>query len=327
MRARIVFTVAVACVALAAANAHGQRLTFERTFDSGGITTLDVGTFGGAIEVAAGDPARIDVSGTVTVRVGLMLPADASDVARKVAAAPPIEQHGTTLVLREPSDARERRAVTVAYVVRVPSGVEVRTHSGSGATRISGISGTVVTETGSSSIDVSRLGGSASLSTGSGAVWVDDVAGALSVTTSSSAITATSLGSGVTVRTQSGAVNLGLAGSGTVDVETGSSAVRVRGARGAATVTSRSGRVAVEGSPGGPWTVRTGSGNVDVDVPEGPLSVHLETGSGSVKVVGADVQGTITRRHVTGTTGPDGGTVRVTTRSGTIQLRAGDAAR
>lgn len=79
--------------------------------------SLDVSTIRGAIDISVGTPGRIIVAGTVTVRFGWDVPANAGDVVRKVADDPPIERDGNTIQLRPPSDAAERRAVKVNYQV------------------------------------------------------------------------------------------------------------------------------------------------------------------------------------------------------------------
>ena len=52
----------------------------------------------------------------------------------------------TTCRLQMPSDARTRRAVTIAYEVQVPAGTRVMTHSESGATLIDTGSGAIEAE-------------------------------------------------------------------------------------------------------------------------------------------------------------------------------------
>ena len=124
----------LACGFAGASPALAQRLPFERSFDVSGPVTLDVSTNRGKIEVLAGEAGRVVVTGTVTVRVGLMLPADALEIAKRIAGAPPIEQDGAVVRLRDPREAAEQRAVIVAYQVRVPPATTVNTASDSGAT-------------------------------------------------------------------------------------------------------------------------------------------------------------------------------------------------
>ena len=183
----IAFSVGSASPALA------QRFPFERSFDVTGPSALDVSTIRGKIEVTAGEPGRIVVVGTATVRVDWNVPANAADLARKVADNPPIQRDGQTVRLRPPSEPAEQRAVTVSYQVRVPPETEVAAASESGATTVRGVTRAVVIRTQSGAIDVMELGGTAVVTSGSGSVTVEGVEGSLTVTTNSSSVTARSV--------------------------------------------------------------------------------------------------------------------------------------
>src|SRR6185295_5782994 len=93
----------VVCAA-APSLAFAQRFPFERTIQTSGPTRLDVSTDSGKIEIVAGRPGRIVVEGAATVRTGWNVPANAVELARRVAAAPPIESADQTVRLRIPID-------------------------------------------------------------------------------------------------------------------------------------------------------------------------------------------------------------------------------
>jgi hypothetical protein len=313
----IAFSVASASPALA------QRFPFERSFDVTGPSALDVSTIRGKIEVTTGEPGRIVVAGMATVRVDWNVPANAADLARRVAENPPIQREGRTLKLRPPSDAAEQRAVTVSYQVRVPPETDVTTTSESGATSVRGVARAVVIRTQSGAIDVMQLKGTAAVTTGSGAVTVDDVAGALTVKTSSSGITARSIGGNVRVRTQSGRVDVALSGEGDSDIETGSSAIRLSGIRGGVIAATQSGHVSLQGVPRRDWTVTAGSGSLDIVTASAvPFSLDASAG-GSVKITGATVQGSVSKRKVVGAVAGGGPQMKVASRSGSVVLRVG----
>jgi hypothetical protein len=255
---------AVLITVLGTATATAQRLSFERTFDVSGPVDLDVTTMRGKIDVRAGEPGRVVVSGTVTVRVGWGVPPNALSLARNVAGAPPVELDMNTIRLRPPADAVEQRAVTVAYRVRVPPSTTVRSTTDSGSTTVQDVFGAVVVATQSSSIVLSALGGAATVTTGSGEVRVNGVRGPLAVETSSSAFTGRGLASSLRVRTSSGNIDADMTGTGDVDVQTSSSAIRVNGAGGGAAIATRSGRVVLQGTPRREWSVTTSSSSVDV---------------------------------------------------------------
>ena len=150
--------VATICVA-APTRAFAQRFPFERTIALDATGVLDVTTIRGTIDVVAGGPGRVVISGTVTVRVGWNVPTNAETLARQVAGAPPIDRIGNTIRLGMPSDPAALRAVIVAYQVRVPPNTDVQTTSESGATTIRGVGGTVRVQTQSSTIELESLAG------------------------------------------------------------------------------------------------------------------------------------------------------------------------
>jgi DUF4097 and DUF4098 domain-containing protein YvlB len=249
------------------------------------------------------------------------VPADAVDIARRVATDPPVEREGLTFRLRPPSDPAARQAVTVSYQVQVPPDTRVQTKSDSGATLVRGVAGPVEVVAQSGAVDLSSLGGAVSVSTGSGAVRTEGIGGPVRVTTTSSSFTAKDLRSSLHVRTQSGAVDAALVGSGDVDVETGSSAVRLRGVRGGLIVKTQSGHVSVGGTPGASWVTTTGSSGVDLDIEETAFSLDAQSRSGSVTVDGHAVQGSVAKRQVNGTVKGGGPLVRVLSGSGSVRVR------
>ena len=316
-------TLACLAVLATASPAAAQRFPFERSLDVAESTTLDVSTIRGAIDVVAGNPGKVVVTGTVTVRIGFDVPANATQIARTIASSPPVERDRRTIRLRPPADASARRAVTVSYQVEVPPETDVRVVSDSGATTVTGIRRHLVVRTQSGAIRVSQIGDTAEVTSGSGAVSIDGVGGALTVTTSSSAISGGSLQGSVRARTQSGAVELRLTGSGHVDVETGSSAIRLRNVNGGLTASSRSGRVTIDGLPTEAWGITTGSGSVDISTSATSLTVELANRSGTLQLDGATIQGLVSKRRIAGAVGGGGPLVRVTSGSGSIRMSAG----
>ena len=321
---RISFSVCVcaAGVLLAASvPASAQRVAFERTYTVGAAPTLDVSTIRGKIDVSVGDADRIVVRGTATVRYGLSVPASAYELAKRVAADPPIQQEGATLRLRPPAGADEQRAMTVAYDVSVPRGTLVKANSDSGATTIRGVAGHVSVRTQSAAIAISDLSGAAEVTAGSGAVQVDGIAGDLKVITQSSRVDLQNIGAGLHVCTQSGAIGGTFRGSGNVDVGTGSSAIDLVGVNGGLVATSNSGRIRVSGLPTAPWQVTGGSGSFDLDFDSNAkLTLDARSGSGSVSVEGSALQGSTSKGAASGTVGGGGPLVRANSRSGSIRI-------
>lgn len=147
------------------------------------------------------------------------------------------------------------------------------------------------------------------------------VARPLWVTTSSSRIEVKSISGDLCVRTGSGRVTASFVSQGTMDVETASSAITIDGLDGGLAVLTRSGRVRVSGNPRQPWHVTTGSSAIDAEFnPYAAFALHASSGSGSVKTENLIVRGDTDKRHIAGSIGEGGPTVRLTSRSGSIKL-------
>ena len=331
----------VALISLALPGAAlAQRATFERTFD---VTdaALTVSTTQGQVDVRGGSTSRVVVRGTVSVRLGWDVPANAAELVRAVADHPPVTLDGRTVTVEPPKDANERKAVTIAYVIEVPPAttVGVATQSGatsvsgitgnvtvatqSGATSLSGIGGTLTATTQSGALTLRSLGGATTVTSQSGAVTVDGSKGPLTVTTQSSAFKGSGIGGDLRVRTQSGAIEAGIAGSGSVEAETGSGSIRIGRVAGALRARSSSGRIVLNGRPGGAWDLSTGSGAIEMSLDsDARFRLDAATGSGSVTLSGASVQagGVVEKKTIRGDVGSDGPVIRANSRSGSVKI-------
>jgi hypothetical protein len=311
-------------VLISAIPAAAQRVSFERSYDVPGGATLDVTTTRGRIDVSAGESARVIVRGTATVRVGLNVPLNAYEIAKAVAANPPIQRDNETIRLRPPTAEEEQRAVTISYEVTVPKGSRVVSVTDSGATTIRGVSGPVSARTDSSAIDLGDLGGKVDVTTGSGAITINGVGGDLTVMNQSSGITLRNLGAGLRVRTQSGAVNATFIGRGNVDVETGSSLIDLAGVNGGLAAHSNSGSIRIIGVPAAPWRVTTGSSRIELGIDRNTMfTLDAKSDSSDVELDGIVVDGRTAKGVANGKVGAGGPLVQAASRSGRIRIRSG----
>lgn len=312
----------VVAVSLSAIPALAQRFKFEQTYRPGSQATLDIETRRGEVRVTGTDSQDMLIRGTVTVRFGWNVPENAVEIARQVAAAPPVKREGESFRLGEPSSPIEQRAVTVSYEVQLPRRMALNVRSVSGAVTVDGIQAPVAAQTQSGAIRLSDLGAAAQSTTGSGAVKADGVSGLLRVQTGSGSIQARDLRGGLHAKTISGAVDGAFNGEGAVNVRTQSSGVLLQGVLGDLDVLTGSGRARISGAPVNSWSVSTGSGAVDLDIDAGtPVTVDVTTGSGSVKVDGLQASGVISKRRMVGTLAGGGARLNVTSRSGSIRIQ------
>jgi len=303
--------------------AAAQRLSFERSYDVPGEATLDVRTIRGRIDISAGETARVIVRGTATVRVGLDVPLNAYEIAKAVAANPPVQRDNDTIRLRPPTAEEEQRAVTISYEVTVPKGIRVISATDSGATSVRGVGGAVSARTQSSAITLADLGGKTDVTTGSGAISINGVGGDLTVTNESSGITLRNLGAGLRVRTQSGAVNATFIGRGNVDVETSSSLIDLSGVNGGLAAHSNSGSIRIAGVPAAPWRVTTGSSRIELGIDRNTtFTLDAKSDSSDVELEGVVVDGRTAKGVANGKVGAGGPLVQAASRSGRIRIRS-----
>ena len=264
MRAIQVLVVATCLPLGVVSSAAGQSLPFSRPLQTGAAPSVTIETTRGQIDVRGTD-GPLQVEGTVDVRVGWNVPADAVSLARAAAAAPPIEVNGDQVRLKLPADQRTRDAVIIHWRVRVPRAARVVLQTQSGAVRLADVSG------------------AARIRSGSSGITVRDARGGLEVDGQSGAIDLTGLAGPVRVLTGSGGVRVGMGGEGTVDAETQSSAIVIDGATAGVRARSGSGAIEVAGTPTGDWQAETRSSQIHFLVPQGTtLRLDLRSRSGRV---------------------------------------------
>lgn len=296
---------AATLLALVPVVAAAQPHTFEKSLTVGAAPTLEVVSDSGNITVRAGGGSSILVKGTVAVRTGWGAPANAAELARQVAASPPITQAGDAVRIGRITDDGVRKAVSVAYDITVPAGTIVDASAGSGAIVVSGVERDVKASAGSGDITVSAIGGPVSLRTGSGS------------------IAATGLAQAAQLSSGSGDIVAALTGQGDVRASTGSGDIQLTGIIGLVRASSGSGNVQVDGKPTGDWKLSAASGDVRVQLPaEQGFTLDASTASGNFEVAGPlTVQGKVEKRRIQGTVRGGGPTLHLSTASGDIAVR------
>jgi len=261
---------------------EGESLSFDRTLPASGATKLSVSTGSGNIHLTRGSGSQIQIHGKIHVnRDGN------EEMARQIAANPPIVQNGDEIVVgRHHDEDRERwRGISIDYQIEAPAGIQLSAISGSGD---------IVDE---------GVGQDAKLQTGSGD------------------IKATSLEGPFVAKTGSGNIVAAQTGQGDVVAETGSGDIELKDIHGGFKGQTGSGDIKASGTPSAGWNLQTGSGNVELWTGNAALTLDASTGSGSVKTEHEMmVQGNLDKHHIRGELNGGGPTVRVQTGSGDVQI-------
>ncbi len=296
---------------------------FERTLKVTGPVELDVLTGAGSITVRTGEASSVQVKGTIKAWGGSFGSNDeAGKKVRYLESNPPIEQHVNIIKIGHIEDRRLERNVSISYGLVVPVETRLRAATGSGDQAIDGIAGPLDTSTGSGTIKASNIGGEVRASAGSGNIGLDRVRGNVRASAGSGDIRAAGIAGGLKASTGSGDVTFEQTALGDVEVTTGSGEVGLKNVQGALRAHSASGDITAEGKASGSWRLETASGNVTVRLPsQAGFNLHARTVSGGISTDRPlSVQGTVSRRELSGKVGEGGFLLDVNTVSGDIRI-------
>lgn len=197
--------------------------SFERTLTVSGPVDLEVLSGSGRIEVRAGQPGRIEISGRVRADNWRLFSGrlSARERVRRIEAKPPIEQTGSRVMIGRIDDEELKNQVSISYTVVVPPDSTLVSKTGSGSHVIAGVRGAVTASSGSGSIHVRNAGGDVRATTGSGSIIADTVAGSFSANSGSGSIDGLNVKGGITVKTGSGTIAVSQSGGGPVEASSG----------------------------------------------------------------------------------------------------------
>jgi DUF4097 and DUF4098 domain-containing protein YvlB len=313
--------IAAACLAFSTAcfAAEGH---FHRTLQVTGPVDLSVHTGAGSITLRAGGSSTVEIRGTIRAWSGLFSNDDAEKRVSYFESQPPIEQQGNTIKIGISTEPRMQHNVSISYELVVPVNTRLSSNSGSGNQTVDGISGPMEASTGSGEIKASNIGGSVQATTGSGEIVLESVKEGIRASTGSGNIRATSVGGSVRASTGSGGVTIEQTGEGDARVNTGSGNIVLKSIRGLVHAKTASGSITAGGGGQSPWYLESVSGNVSIRVPQNiGFNLRAHTVSGRISTNRPlTVQGTISRREITGKAGNGGFLLDVTTVSGDIHI-------
>ena len=253
-------------------------LSFDRTLSVSGAPQLEVNTGSGNIHITRGSGGQIQIHAQIHVhRDG------SQELARQIAANPPIEQNGQTI--RVGQHHEQWRGISIDYTIEAPADTALAANSGSGD---------IVDE---------GVGQNAKLQTGSGDIRATGLQGRFNVMTGSGNITAEQ------------------SGEGDVIAQTGSGDIVLKEIHGGFKGQTGSGDIKASGTPAATWDLQTGSGSIELQTGNAPLTLDASTGSGSVTTEHEMlVKGSLDRHHIKGNLNGGGPTVKLQTGSGDIQI-------
>ena len=255
-------------------------LSFDRTLSASGGAQLAVSTGSGNIHFTRGSGSQIQIHGHIQVNHD-----GSEELARQIAANPPIEQNGNVIRVGQHEDREQWRGISIDYQIEAPPGTLLAAISGSGDIVDEGVGQNAKLETGPGDIHATGLEGPFTVKTGSGNIVAEQT------------------------------------GQGDVIAETGSGDIELKDIHGGFHGETGSGDIKASGTPSASWTLETGSGAIELWTGNAPLTLDASTGSGEVTTDHEmTVQGSFDHHHIRGTLNGGGPTVRVQTGSGEIHI-------
>ncbi len=198
-------------------------------------------------------------------------------------------------------------AVGEAIIENVDGDIRMDTHSA--PVFASDTRGTLTVDVGSGQVEVRGAEGDVNLDTGSGSVDVSDVSGSsLLIDTGSGSVTAVGVSvDDLNIDTGSGRITAERVAAREIMLDTGSGSVELE-------VTENADNIEID----------TGSGGVRVTVPESfGARVDIDTGSGGIELDMPITMRRWQRDHVQGVIGEGGGTLHIDTGSGSVRILSG----
>jgi beta-lactamase regulating signal transducer with metallopeptidase domain len=257
-----------------------DQLSFDRTLSVSGAAQLAVSTGSGDIHFTRGSGNQIHIHGKIQVNHD-----GSEELARQIAANPPIEQSGEVIRVGQRQEGEQWRGISIDYEIEAPAGTLLAAISGSGDIVDEGVGQNAKLETGSGDIHATGLEGPFTVKTGSGNIVAEQT------------------------------------GHGDVIAETGSGDIELKDIKGGFHGHTGSGDIKASGTPSAAWTLETGSGTIELWTGNAPATLDASTGSGSVTTDHEMmVQGSFDHNHIKGALNGGGPMIRAETGSGEIHI-------
>lgn len=274
---------AAALVLLVPAAARAADGAFDRTLHVSGSASLSVHTGSGYIHVTPGSGNEIHIIGHVHAS-NWGMGGSAEDRVQRVVSNPPIQQEGDTVTIGGHHEDWMNN-ISIDYDITAPRGTRLDAGSGSGDLRLSDLGSSLQAETGSGDIEAAGFTGRVILQSGSGEIHAD------------------------------------LQSASDVTAKSGSGNIRIRGVNGALFAETGSGDIEIGGRPGAAWQLRSGSGDITLNLGSSAFNLDASTGSGEVHSDATiTTHGALGHHHVEGAVNGGGPTVHIETGSGDIRI-------
>jgi hypothetical protein len=298
-------TLAAATLLCCSVPAYSADITFQKSYPVSGNPALTVCNNSGIVHITGVGSGKVQISAVIHKGNWHSMPS--SEEMKKIAAAPPVSQSGSTVKVGDagtcgPTAAKD---IDIDYEISVPKTTTVSIKSGGGAIHVESLDGSLRAYTGSGDITVNGIGDQSMLISGNGNLDIGDAHGLLLAKTGNGNLTVhDSNVSGAQIRTGNGSItatNL----TGGIRANTGK------------------GDINMAGNPTEAWEMRTGDGAITFHANAGAkFELDAETGNGTIDSgLPAPLGGHVTTGVVRGPVNGGGPDVKMYTGNGNITLQ------
>lgn len=276
------FAAAILALALTPTALFAAEATFDRTLHITGPATLNVSTDAGYIHITPGPDGSIHILGHIHASSSFFS-GSAEQRANQVADHPPVTQNGVNIEIGKNTHYSN---VAIDYVITAPRGTTVDATSGAGE------------------INVSNLYAPLSAKVNAGNIYANELTGNVALTSGSGNIAAM------------------MHGAQQIKISTGNGNIQLTNVTGSLYAETGSGDLTVQGQPSANWKLALDSGAVTVNVPaQARFSLDALTGHGNVQSTLPIVpRGASDPQHTVGDVNGGGPTIHIQTGSGNVRI-------
>jgi hypothetical protein len=182
--------------------------TFDRTLPVSGAVDLDIQSNPGGIIVQTSAAASVRVHAVIKPVRGIFDFGTAEANIHALEQNPPIEQDGNHIRIGYVKDPSLLNGITMRFEIETPRATRIHARTTSGAIRIDGVHGPVVTQTSSGRTEISGISGDVRSTAHSGSIRIDRITGTVHARDSSGSIDALQITGPVHAETWSGAIRI-----------------------------------------------------------------------------------------------------------------------
>ncbi len=272
-------------LALFSGTVMADKLTFQKSLNlsTDRISALDIINGAGDIDISSYDGQDIQVNATIVSKKYRSMERFKEIFQRDMVLALDRESEYAVLRGHNKPNLRKNPEIQIHFDIQIPARLDVDIDDGSGAIRVTALSGHVEIEDGSGDIEISEVSNNINIEDGSGAITINHTQGDIKIEDGSGSITISNSEGHIEIDDGSGEITLTRV-NGDKEIEDGSGDISVKNSAGDVDIDDGSGDITLT-DVSGSAVIDDGSGDIYIDALGGSLDIK-SAGSGKVIIDG-----------------------------------------